>query len=185
MTGLPLAADIVALSARDLSRAIHARAVSCVEVMTAYLDRIDAVNPQVNALVSLPRARRAPRRGRARATPISWPGSDRGWLHGMPQAPKDLTATADIPTTMGSPILAGTPAPADSILVERTRKAGAILIGKTNIARVRPRLAHLQPGVRHRRSTPGTGASSAGGSSGGGGGRARHCACCPSPTAAT
>ena len=47
------APGVTALGARDLSRAIHAREVSCVEVMTAYLDRIEAVNPQVNAIVSL------------------------------------------------------------------------------------------------------------------------------------
>src|SRR5690606_15254446 len=94
--------------------------------------RIDAVNPQVNALVSL-RPRDALLAEAAAADADLVAGRDRGWLHGMPQAPKDLTATADIPTTMGSPILAGTPAPADSILVERTRRAAAILIVKTNV----------------------------------------------------
>ena len=122
---------VTGLSAVDLSAAIHARRVSCVEVMTAYLDHIDAVNPKVNAIVSL-RPRDALLAEAAAADADLAAGRDRGWLHGIPQAPKDLTATVGIPTTMGSPILAKNMPKADSILVERTRAAGAILIGKTN-----------------------------------------------------
>ncbi|HVL19508.1 MAG TPA: amidase [Amaricoccus sp.] len=122
---------ITDLDALALSTAIHAREISCVEVMAAYLDRIEAVNPVVNALVSL-----RPREGllaeAASADADLARGHDRGWLHGIPQAPKDLTATAGIATTMGSPALAGYVPTAHSILVERTVAAGAILIGKTN-----------------------------------------------------
>lgn len=125
------APGVTALGARDLSRAIHAREISCVEVMTAYLDRIEAVNPQVNAIVSL-RPREVLLAEAAEADADLAAGRDRGWLHGVPQAPKDLTATVGLPTTMGSPILAKNMPKADSILVERTRAAGAILIGKTN-----------------------------------------------------
>lgn len=127
----PSADAITALSAVDLSRAIHAREVSCVDVMAAYLDRIDVVNPAVNAIVSL-RPRDVLLAEAAEADAALDGGLDRGWLHGMPQAPKDLTAAAGIPFTMGSPIFARNIALTDSIIVERARASGAILIGKTN-----------------------------------------------------
>jgi amidase len=122
---------ITALGARDLSRAIHGRDVSAVEVMTAYLDRIEAINREVTALVSL-RPREALLAEAAAADADLGRDHDRGWLHGIPQAPKDLTATAGIVTTMGAPALARNMPGANSILVERTVAAGAILIGKTN-----------------------------------------------------
>jgi amidase len=55
-----------------------------------------------------------------------------GPLHGFPQAVKDLAPVKGIPMTQGSPILKGFMPPADSVMVERLRKAGAIMIGKTN-----------------------------------------------------
>lgn len=124
-------ADITALSALDLSRAIQDRKLSCVEVMTAYLDRIDLLNPKVNAIVSL-RPRDALLAEAAGADDELAAGQSRGWLHGIPQAPKDLTATSDIVTTMGFRGLAENLPKMDSALVQRTRAAGAILIGKTN-----------------------------------------------------
>ena len=123
--------EITALSARDLSRAIHDRKLSCTEVMTACLDQIEALNPAVNAIVSLrPRAVLMIEAATADAELAA--GRSRGWLHGIPQAPKDLTATAGIATTFGYRGLHDSQPHADSILVERLRGAGAILIGKTN-----------------------------------------------------
>ncbi|WP_238986690.1 amidase [Paracoccus sp. MKU1] len=123
--------DITALSALDLSRAIHDRNISCTEAMTAYLDRIDAVNPKINAIVSLrPREELLAEARQADAELAA--GRSRGWLHGMPQAPKDLTATSDIVTTMGYRGLVQNRPKIDSALVQRTRAAGAIMIGKTN-----------------------------------------------------
>src|SRR5690606_22102885 len=55
-----------------------------------------------------------------------------GWMHGMPQAPKDLAATVDIVTTSGSPIFKDYLPKQDAIVVERVRQSGAILTGKTN-----------------------------------------------------
>lgn len=124
-------APITALSARALSAAIHARKLSCAEVMTAFLDRIEALNPQVNALISV-RPRDALLAEAARADAELAAGRSRGWLHGIPQAPKDLTATRDIPTTKGYRGLHAHLPPEDSVIVERLRATGAILIGKTN-----------------------------------------------------
>ncbi|MFT4012202.1 MAG: amidase [Paracoccus sp. (in: a-proteobacteria)] len=122
---------ITALSATELSRAIHGRHVSCVEVMTAFLDRIEALNPRFNAIISM-----QPREGliqqATRADQELAQGRSRGWLHGMPQAPKDLTETAGIATVKGSAALRENVPQADSILAARMRGAGAIFIGKTN-----------------------------------------------------
>ncbi len=127
----PATRQITALSARDLSRAIHDRRLSCAEVMAAYLSQIAALNPAVNAIVSLrPSEDLLAEAGAADAELAA--GRSRGWLHGIPQAPKDLTATAGLATTFGFRGLQDSLPPADSILVERTRAAGAILIGKTN-----------------------------------------------------
>ena len=123
--------EITALSALDLSRAIHDRKLSCVEVMTAYLDHLDAVNPRVNAIVAM-RPRDALLAEAAEADADLAAGRDRGWLHGIPQAPKDLTATRGMVTTQGFRGLVDNVPKADSALVARTRTAGAIFIGKTN-----------------------------------------------------
>lgn len=132
--GLPAraaGAAITDLSAIDLSRAIHDRSVSCAEVMTAYLDRIEALNPKVNAIVSLRPLADLMAQAQAADDDLA-AGRSRGWLHGFPQAPKDLTATTDVPTTLGFRGLRDNMPKADSVLVARTRAAGAIMVGKTN-----------------------------------------------------
>ncbi len=123
--------DIVGLSALELSTAIKGRIVSCVEVMKACLDQIERVNPTVNAVVSL-RDRNELLAEAARKDEELNKGIYHGWMHGFPHAVKDLAATKGIPTTMGSPLLANAVTPYDAIFVERLKKAGAIIIGKTN-----------------------------------------------------
>jgi amidase len=123
--------DIVMMDALVLSRAIHAKQVSCVEVMEAYLDHIDAINPKVNAIVSLQDRGALLQRARERDELLAR-GEGRGWMHGFPQAIKDLTATKGIRTTQGSRIFKDFVPTADAIIVERVKRAGAIVIGKTN-----------------------------------------------------
>ena len=118
---------LIDLSASDLSRMICARKVAPSEVMTAFLDRIDAVNPAVNAIVSL--RNRDDLMAEARAADDAEP---RGWLHGIPMAVKDLCATAGLRTTYGSPLFAEFIPATDDLLAARMRAAGAIFIGKTN-----------------------------------------------------
>ncbi len=120
--------DITDLGAVALSERLARRAVSAAEVMAATLDRIDRVNPALNAIVSL-RDREA-LMAEARAADAA---PRRGWLHGIPVAVKDLAETAGIATTMGSPILAGNVPKADCGMVARMKAAGAIVIGKTNV----------------------------------------------------
>lgn len=123
--------DLVMMTAADLSAAIQSRRVSCREVMGAYLDQIDRINPHVNAIVSL-RDRPALLSAADAADAEMARGVARGWMHGLPHAVKDLTATRDIPTAMGSPLFAGHIPAEDAIFVERLRANGAIIIGKTN-----------------------------------------------------
>ena len=127
-----LPSDLTSLSAAQLSAAIRARQVSCVETMQAYLERIDQYNPVYNAIISrldedtcLAEARRADEE-LAR-------GEYRGWLHGIPLAVKDLANAEGLPTSLGSPIFAGTMPESDDLHIARIRDAGAIFIGKTNV----------------------------------------------------
>lgn len=124
--------EIVALDALPLSEAIRTRQLSCREVMQAYLEQIDRLNPKVNALVSLRPPEvlldEAEERDRQLAR-----GEWLGWMHGMPQAVKDMAACAGLPTSMGSPLFAGQVARHDAIAVSRVRDAGALFVGKTNV----------------------------------------------------
>jgi amidase len=122
--------DIVMMSAIDLSQAIHAKRVSCREVMIAYLDHINRVNPKVNAIVSLQPSETLLKQAGERDAQLAR-GESLGWMHGFPHAVKDLAPVKGIRTTFGSPLADTVPAH-DAIFVERLRKAGVILIGKTN-----------------------------------------------------
>ena len=122
--------DLTLVDACALSDAIRARKVSCVEVMTAFLDRIERLNPTVNAIVSLQDRGRSLAQARERDDELSR-GEHRGWMHGFPQAIKDLAPAAGIPLTKGSPLF-GEMSKEDGIFVARMRRAGAIVIGKTN-----------------------------------------------------
>lgn len=122
---------VVEMTAVDLSKAIHARKVSCREVMASYLDHIDKTNPRVNAIVTrvdgevlLEEA------GKKDAELAS--GRDNGWMHGFPQAVKDLVPTKGIRTTKGSLLLKDWIPDADGAIVTAMKRDGAIIIGKTN-----------------------------------------------------
>jgi amidase len=119
------------MDALALSRAIKARQVSCVELMNATLDQIAAINPWVNAIVSLQDRDVLLQQARERDAELAR-GEYRGWMHGFPQAIKDLTATKGIRTTQGSRIFKDFVPATDAIVVERLKRAGAIIIGKTN-----------------------------------------------------
>jgi amidase len=107
---------------------IARRDVSCREVMEAHLAQIAAVNPVINAIVSKLDDDAA--LGLADAADAT---VDRGPLHGLPIAIKDLENAVGFPTTFGSPIHKDDYPDADSLMVERLRRSGALLIGKTNV----------------------------------------------------
>ncbi len=123
---------ITELGAVALAQAIAGRAVSCVEVMGAYLDRIERLNPAVNAIVALrPRADLV--REAAAADAALAAGGPASPLHGFPLAIKDTVAVAGLPFTQGSPIFRDRVADTDAIMAERLRRGGALFIGKTNV----------------------------------------------------
>ena len=123
--------DIVMLDAVSLSSAIHTRRVSCVEVMTAYLDHIERINPKVNAIVALQERGGLLEQAGQRDAQLAR-GESMGALHGFPHAVKDLQAVKGIRTTQGSPIFKDEIPNTEGLMVERLRNAGAIFIGKTN-----------------------------------------------------
>jgi amidase len=117
-------------SARELRRLIDTRDVSCVDVVQAHLDRIDRVNPAVNAICTLcPEEALAGARGADRRLHAGMPPRP---LEGLPIAIKDLAETKGIRTTWGSPLFRDHVPEFDALHVERIRAAGAIVIGKTN-----------------------------------------------------
>jgi amidase len=118
-------------TASELAAGLRDGSFSAREVMAAHLARIEAVNPGVNAIVTLVdpeqalAAADAADRARARGEPL-------GVLHGLPLAVKDLEETAGLRTTYGSPLFADHVPDADSLMVARLKAAGGIVIGKTN-----------------------------------------------------
>ena len=122
--------EICNLTARQIRDRICNRDLSAVEVMEAHLVHIESVNPTVNAIVTL-HADQAMDGAKAADAAVSG-GQCLGPLHGLPTAVKDLTLTKGIRTTFGSPIYKDNVPDKDAIIVERIKKAGAIIIGKTN-----------------------------------------------------
>jgi aspartyl-tRNA(Asn)/glutamyl-tRNA(Gln) amidotransferase subunit A len=128
-------ADLVFASIEQVAPLVRKRKISPVELTKLMLERIERLNPKLNAYLTvtaahaLEQARRAEKeiaspRGRARY---------RGPLHGIPISLKDNIETAGIRTTAGSKILRDFVPREDAPVVTRLRRAGAILLGKTNL----------------------------------------------------
>lgn len=123
--------ELTATSAVELRRLIGARQLSPVELLDACIARIERLNPFVNAITAtcFERARdeaRAAERAVMRGEPL-------GLLHGLPLGVKDLEPTQGLLSTMGTPSLRNHVPSADIELVGRLRRAGAIVVGKTNV----------------------------------------------------
>ncbi|WP_231618787.1 amidase [Nonomuraea sp. SBT364] len=118
--------ELYYLTATEMARLVRTRQVSAVELLQAHLDRIEQVNPAVNAIVTLAAEQALDAAKAADA------GEPRGPLHGVPVAHKDLADTAGIRTTYGSPLFAGHVPDEDDLIVRRLKDAGAISLGKTN-----------------------------------------------------
>ncbi|WP_414439680.1 amidase [Burkholderia sp. 22PA0106] len=116
--------------ATTLAELVRTKAVSPVEVVQAHLDRIEAVNPQLNAIVTLAdHALDAAKQAEAAVMR----GDALGPLHGVPFTAKDSIDTAGVKTQRGSPIFAGRVPDADATTVARMKQAGGILLAKTNL----------------------------------------------------
>ncbi|HEX6468531.1 MAG TPA: amidase family protein [Streptosporangiaceae bacterium] len=122
--------DLAALPAVTLARMLRTRELSATELLVACLDRVERLNGPLNAIVTLaaePAAAAAEAADKAAAR-----GEFLGPLHGLPIAIKDIAATAGIRTTYGSPIMADNVPAHDSAYVASLKRAGAIVVGKTN-----------------------------------------------------
>ncbi|WP_062749398.1 amidase [Erwinia persicina] len=116
--------------ATQLASMIRSREISPVEVMQAHIDRINATNPDVNAIVTL--AGDAMKQAIAAEAAVMR-GDDLGLLHGVPFTVKDSIDTAGVLTQRGSPIFKDRRPDEDATSVARLKKAGAILLAKTNL----------------------------------------------------
>jgi aspartyl-tRNA(Asn)/glutamyl-tRNA(Gln) amidotransferase subunit A len=125
-----LTKEIIYSDATKLAELIRTREVSPVEVVQAHLDRIAAVNPKINAIVTL--ADGALKAAKAAEAAVL-AGDELGPLHGVPFTVKDSIDTADVATQRGSPIFKGRVPDVDATSVARMKKAGGILLAKTNL----------------------------------------------------
>jgi fatty acid amide hydrolase len=156
--------DVTALSAGEQARLIRNGELSSLEVVNAHIERIEAVNPSLNAVVvkrydaARAEAREADRQ---RAS-----GATMGALHGVPITVKECLDLAGTPSTFGLPSRASVMAQRDDAYVARMRAAGAVVVGKTNVAQLLMFLESDNP-VYGRTSNPWDLSRTCGGSSGG------------------
>ncbi|SEI11868.1 aspartyl-tRNA(Asn)/glutamyl-tRNA(Gln) amidotransferase subunit A [Methylobacterium sp. 275MFSha3.1] len=122
--------DIIFSDATRLAELVRTKQLSPVEVVKAHLDRIEAVDPKVNAIVTVAEEALAAAK-EAEAAVMA--GQDLGPLHGVPFTVKDSIDTAGVLTQRGSPIFKGRTPDADATSVARMKKAGGILLAKTNL----------------------------------------------------
>src|SRR6185437_11157076 len=116
--------------AHELAALIRGRQVSPVELLDAQLDAIKRFNPKLNAIVTLAAEKaRVDARAAERAV---MRGDKIGALHGLPIGVKDITATAGVRTTYGSPLYADNVPAEDAEVIRRLKEAGAIVLAKTN-----------------------------------------------------
>jgi aspartyl-tRNA(Asn)/glutamyl-tRNA(Gln) amidotransferase subunit A len=127
MTG----SELCELGLGDLARQIESRKVSSTEAVEAALARLDRLNGQLNAFITV--AHEQAREAARRADQELVQGRYRGPLHGVPVSVKDLFFTAGLRTTGGSRIVADWVPDEDATLVARLKAAGAVILGKTNL----------------------------------------------------
>lgn len=122
--------DLTRTSARELANLIRTRTVSPVEVLDAHLAAIERINPKLNAIITL--AEQQARTAAQSAEKAAMRGEAVGPLHGLPFGVKDITPTAGIRTTYGSPLFKNNVPTEDAEVVRRLKAAGAIVLAKTN-----------------------------------------------------
>jgi amidase len=118
------------LSAVEMARLIRTKKLSAREALSEHLKQIERVNAKINAIVTLVPEMAAA--DAAKADEMQARKETLGPLHGLPVAHKDLLETRGIRTTFGSPLYKDNVPTEDDIVVERMRRAGAVIVGKTN-----------------------------------------------------
>lgn len=114
----------------DVHEAYRSGRFTCVDVTTAYLDRIETLNPKVNAYVTIVDREKVLKHAAELDENFARTGEFTGPLHGIPYAIKDQAETAGIPTSFGSKALEGYVPSKDATIVTKLRESGAILLGK-------------------------------------------------------
>ena len=154
------------MTIHEAAEALRAREISAVELLSAAMSRLERWNPTLRAFITvtadsaLERARQADRELAA--------GQDRGPLHGIPIALKDLFATRGVRTTGGSRVFENYVPDFDAAVVERLHAAGAVSLGKLNMHELAYGITSANPHFGAVRN-PWKGERSPGGSSGGSG----------------
>jgi aspartyl-tRNA(Asn)/glutamyl-tRNA(Gln) amidotransferase subunit A len=125
-----MSTDIIYSDATRLAELIRTKQVSPVEIVQAHLDRIAAVDPKINAIVTLADGALEAAKAAEQAVIA---GDELGPLHGVPFTVKDSIDTAGVATQRGSPIFRGRVPDVDATSVARMKQAGGILLAKTNL----------------------------------------------------
>jgi amidase len=123
--------ELLWCSTRELAARIAAKDISAREALEAHLERIDEVNPVINAVVT--RDDEAAFAQAEAADAATARGESLGALHGVPMTHKDTHDTAGMRTTWGSPLMAERVPETDSLIIARLRQAGITTTGKTNV----------------------------------------------------
>jgi aspartyl-tRNA(Asn)/glutamyl-tRNA(Gln) amidotransferase subunit A len=129
--------ELAFASIEQVGRLFRKRKVSPVEVTRFMLDRIDLLNPKLNAYITVCAQLALAQAKKAESELFATGGRkghrDRGPLHGIPISLKDNISTKDIRTTAGSKILRDFVPLRDAVVVSRLKEAGAVILGKTNL----------------------------------------------------
>jgi aspartyl-tRNA(Asn)/glutamyl-tRNA(Gln) amidotransferase subunit A len=158
--------EVRTASITSISELIGKKEISPVEVIDAFLERIEAVQKKINAFITV--SEKEARKAAKQAEEEIMKGRYRGPLHGIPMAPKDLFFTAGIKTTCGTRILADFVPEENGTVISRLIQAGVILIGKTNMHEFAFGTTNLNNHYGHARN-PWNPEHMTGGSSGGSG----------------
>ncbi len=122
--------EICFASATELAAKVRGKELSPIEVAQAHLERIEAINPAINAIV-IPTDDVLDRAREAEAAVMA--GGELGPLHGVPYTLKDCIETSGLPMTLGSKLFDSYVSQQDATVYTRLRDAGGILLGKTNM----------------------------------------------------
>ena len=140
---MPVPADLAFASLPALGRGLRAKQFTSVELTKFFLDRLDTIGPQFNAVVTVTRERALEEAAQADRDLAD--GKDRGPLHGIPYGAKDLLATRGIPTSVGCRALPATVSSTrDATVIRRLREAGAVLAAKLAMVEIAGGMGYKQ-----------------------------------------